>query len=627
MSAPCSNSIRGYSGAHQICFSRFFGELSRQLNLRDDDRTKEVARALTDLGLALAPLVPMPGTQAAFKLLLASIGKRLRPQSLVEERDRLRTSLQQSGTKIVVVVDDIDRLEPAETREVMRLVRLTSDMPNLVFLLAFDRQRVANSLGEQGGGGQNYLEKIVQINHTIPAVREEVLIRVTFDWLNELLDGREVGSLDRNVWGRVFYEVIRPLISNLRDVKRYLNSLPVTLDTIGNEIALADLLGLEAIRVLLPKSFEDLRSCADCLVHPESGPVMLMTQDARAEYCRNKLEKFLDDAGSERRVLEALLENLFPVTQGHLGKSNFGSSWTGIWRRARRVACEEVLHIYLHAGLAETELSVSEVNRLVDALTDKVELEQLLDSLDEDSLEDALERLYDFAGEFEQLAVLTAIPAIVNRMWRLSKHPNGALSLPPRWKATWVVDQMLKRIQDPDALTDVVDRVLEDVDSISGRVAVVEIVGHRESVGRRLVSEEYATHLEQRIVGQLRDARIEDLRAEWNLFHISFIVSGWCDDQVKERVYAQLRAHLEDYWFSVALLRTSMSLAFINGHVEKRIPWESLTDIFGDSLIAVVYELSESKLFLSVTDDDREIVELAQKYASGWRPKSFGVVD
>lgn len=40
---------------------------------------------------------------------------------------------------IVVVVDDIDRLESAEIRDIFNLVGLTASFPNLGYLLAFDR--------------------------------------------------------------------------------------------------------------------------------------------------------------------------------------------------------------------------------------------------------------------------------------------------------------------------------------------------------------------------------------------------------------------------------------------------------------------------------------------------------
>ena len=76
---------------------------------------------------------------------------------------------------MVVLIDDIDRLEPAEIREVVRLVRLTSDLPNVIFLLAYDRGHVAKSLGTSESEGLRYLEKIVQVSYQLPLVRESIL--------------------------------------------------------------------------------------------------------------------------------------------------------------------------------------------------------------------------------------------------------------------------------------------------------------------------------------------------------------------------------------------------------------------------------------------------------------------
>ena len=115
-------------------------------------------------------------------------------------------------------------LRSSEIRELLRLVRLTSDLPNVVFLLAFDRRHVARSLGEDETEGLRYLDKVVQVSYDLPAVRESILPREFFAWLGELIQGRDLAQFDRNVWGRVFYGVIKPLFSNLRDVKRYLYS-------------------------------------------------------------------------------------------------------------------------------------------------------------------------------------------------------------------------------------------------------------------------------------------------------------------------------------------------------------------------------------------------------------------
>ena len=144
--------------------TRFFQELSAQLGQSQSDKVKTVAKALSSLGQSSAPLSPVPGAAVLANVIAGQTANWAKPRSLLAERKHLENVLADSDSRVVVLIDDIDRLEPRETRELMRLVRLTSDLPNVVFLLAFDRQVVAESLNEPGMNGEQYLAKIVQIN-------------------------------------------------------------------------------------------------------------------------------------------------------------------------------------------------------------------------------------------------------------------------------------------------------------------------------------------------------------------------------------------------------------------------------------------------------------------------------
>ena len=212
-------------GSADDLVARFFRELSAQLGRSRSERLTDVAKALSNLGQSLAPLSPITGTTGAANLFAKLIGRWTKPQSLHDKRNRLSEALEASDSRVVVLIDDIDRLELSETRELMRLVRLTSDLPKVVFLLAYDRRHVATSLGENETQGRQYLDKIVQVSYDLPNVREAILPGMLLQWLDELIRGRDLAGLDQNVWGRVFHEVIKPLLGNLRDVKRYLYSL------------------------------------------------------------------------------------------------------------------------------------------------------------------------------------------------------------------------------------------------------------------------------------------------------------------------------------------------------------------------------------------------------------------
>ena len=504
--------------------ARFFAELSAQLG-RDRDKTlEEVASALASLGEGLASVSSVPGMGFLARILGKCVKRWSQPGSLLERRNGLQEALRKVDSRIVVVIDDIDRLEAREVREVMRLVRLTSDLPNLLFLLAFDRERVAESLGEAGLRGQQYLDKIVQVTYELPAIRDRALREVFFDGVARLTEQRGLPEPDEEVWARVYYEIVKPLLRNLRDVKRYLNPLPETLDAIGSEVALADLLGLEALRILRPRAFEDLRAHGEFLVNSDPESLLFMSKDERAELRREELNRMLERAGDDRLLMEAVFEILFPATQDFLGRPRFDSASLGAWRRDRRVANEEVLRVYLEAGLDEGTLSSGDVDDLFSALTDERALARLIDGLDAQRFEDALERLGDYQYEYPIAAVDVAVPVLLNRMGRLSGRRPGFLRMSPRLKVPWIVLQLLRRNKGPDDLAAKAREMLNRIDRLSAWFALLQLLDSGERSGVFIEKDEHQA-LEALLFKRLASAGPEELADEWDLTALSVMGS------------------------------------------------------------------------------------------------------
>ena len=613
-----------FGGADDL-MTRFFSELGAQLNQNENAQLKRVASALSGIGQSLAPLSPFPGTVTVAELVAKVTDAWATAPSLLQRRYQLREALAESNERIIVLIDDIDRLERREIREVMRLVRLTSDLPNLVFLLAFDRARVASSLNwdQDGDDGQQYLDKIVQVSHDVPVARKAILTDMLIAGLNELIEARDLGDPDREVWASVLYEILKPLLGNPRDVKRYLYSLSVTLDTVGEEVALADLLGLEAVRILRPSIFEELKAHADYLVHSDSESHLFMSQDERKREARDKLSKMLERAADDRVLLEPVLRTLFPVTQEFPSSTSYGPVSDGSWRKQRRVASGEVFRTYLQATLDEAALKSSEVRELVDALTDESRLSRLLDSFDEQRFVEALERLGDFEHELPSEAVPTAVPVLVNRMGGLSERSAAPLELPPRWKTSRIVLFILRRVSDKAALAGSLPAVLAKINSLSGCLEVIELVGHRDRVGRQLVEIADSTNLEHQLVERISSASARELAGEWSLARLSMRALAWLEGEDKDRLAGRLREHLSDDDFVLTLLRTSVGYRHSAGDVEKLLSWDTLIGALGDELPDAVDRLTHSQIYEEASEDDRDTVDLARKYASGERPDSL----
>ena len=78
--------------------------------------------------------------------------------SIDDLRGRVSAILRESGRRVVVIMDDIDRLDRTEIQAIFRLVKLTGDFENTAYVLAFDERMVAGAVGEKyaTGSGNAY---------------------------------------------------------------------------------------------------------------------------------------------------------------------------------------------------------------------------------------------------------------------------------------------------------------------------------------------------------------------------------------------------------------------------------------------------------------------------------------
>src|SRR6202012_693202 len=83
----------------------------------------------------------------------SGIGKSIADVDLEMLKNRVDEFLSESTSKIVVYIDDIDRLDKQEIYALFRLVKLTADFSNTTYILSFDEGMVAAAIGERFGAG------------------------------------------------------------------------------------------------------------------------------------------------------------------------------------------------------------------------------------------------------------------------------------------------------------------------------------------------------------------------------------------------------------------------------------------------------------------------------------------
>lgn len=151
----------------------FFG---RSL-IRLSDKIKQYGQYAAKLSspLAAAANTDPSGSIAALSIFAKTFGvlslllPRLTFEKIKSEIEDHFISLRQQypGLKFVVVIDDIDRLEPNEAIEILRLIAKVANFPSVVYLLCYDRAVIAKQINTcLETDGDEYLEKI--IHHSLP---------------------------------------------------------------------------------------------------------------------------------------------------------------------------------------------------------------------------------------------------------------------------------------------------------------------------------------------------------------------------------------------------------------------------------------------------------------------------
>lgn len=233
------------------------------------------------------------------------------PLSLQEHKNRIHRILEEQKQKIIVIIDDLDRLSSDEIVAIFQLVKSLADFPYMIYLLAFDRDIVVKALEDvQKGNGNAYLEKIVQMPFELPRANHIDIEQVFLKRLEEVVEGKEY--CDRGTdWELLFDEGIRPYLASIRDVTRYINAFALKYAMLRNETDPLDLIALTCIQVFEPQMFSQLPYYSDVLCCTEV--TWFQNDEEKAAYHQAIYDTLMASVSQEKKkVCSYILSKLFP---------------------------------------------------------------------------------------------------------------------------------------------------------------------------------------------------------------------------------------------------------------------------------------------------------------------------
>lgn len=235
------------------------------------------------------------------------------PEKIHKELCKILSNLDK---KLVIIIDNLDRLDSSELFLIFKLVRLCSDFPNFVFILAFDREQV-RKLIELQHVDSDFLEKIIQIDIELPIIDQNDIDSFVISNLDKLFSeiSLRIPRGTKESFFDFYYQAISNyLIKDLRSAKRYLNSVVFSIPLVMEEVDIADFLILEVLRVFYPMIYAKLPGYKKELTDFEFGSMDGYLRTQRLELKKGLREWISRELPNKKEAQnwEKLIGFLFP---------------------------------------------------------------------------------------------------------------------------------------------------------------------------------------------------------------------------------------------------------------------------------------------------------------------------
>ncbi|MFC5531266.1 KAP family P-loop NTPase fold protein [Cohnella yongneupensis] len=374
-------------------------------------------------------------------------------------KKEITAELAERNKKLVIIIDDIDRLTNGEIKEIFRLIKVNADFPNTIYLLSFDRHVVELSLDNSlGVSGSKYLEKIIQVTFDIPEARTVDVHKYLFMHLDRILSTlpssvEKFFSSESAYWGNIFHSGVRQYLKNLRTVKRYISSLEFNISQMYTgetiEINPVDFIAIECIRIFEPGFYNFMRQNKDLFT------------STRSEYnSRNDTQRqtsivnaLTSQAVTNSDTLTELIKQLFPQLQGVIenGNSSYGYSWISGWTKELRVCSPthfDSYFAYLPKGSSE-QISQFELESAMQKIRDRNEFESELQCyIANGKIRELLGLFQDYTDDetkFPTQYFENIIVPLLDITDSLPSERKGMADFGSDWDVMRVIYQLLKR--------------------------------------------------------------------------------------------------------------------------------------------------------------------------------------
>jgi len=325
---------------------------------------RKARKALSRYASKVAPfaaIVPVLGSAGATAVKAAG-DQLLGDTSLASQRAQLERALTKIDRKILVLIDDVDRLQGDELTTVLKLVRLVGRLPNISYVLAYDEVTLLDVLGTTDVGGRDahralaYLDKIVQLRLDLPPVSTYRIRNLVNQGIDDVTEahGFALERADAERIGAIYIDCLEPSLTEPRHIKRFFGQVEALYDLVAAEVDFVDFFLITFIRVFFPAVHREVVLNKAELTGTQFEIERTTNEERIAIWEKKLTDKCRLDLDTAKRVL-TILGAMFP----RLDRYGSGA------RSARPIGSPEYFGRYLYLTIPPDDFSDAKVDSAV----------------------------------------------------------------------------------------------------------------------------------------------------------------------------------------------------------------------------------------------------------------------
>lgn len=559
--------------------------------------------------------------------------------SLSHQKLKLRQMMLKLDSPIVVVVDDMDRLGDDEILLVLRLIRANANLPNLTYLLLFQRDVVERAIARHTHeDGSAFLEKFVQVFLDLPRPNIGRIHTAVTNGLTDLVNrlGISWRNFDRERWANLWQPGLSRMFRTLRDAQRYLNVVDFRMAGLVTrgvpEVNVLDVFALECLRLFEPDVHQALLN--------DPGLFLNAVEYSQRKRSIEELDEIKNLANEQRQdAVKAIITSVFPVAHGAYSNTGYDSSFFDKWEADARVCSERIFRRFYAGELQEDTVSEADISDLLAAKDNRNKCVSLIRKqlkrpktamqfLQRLSKETCFAK--SDASQTLRLAIWDTSDEFPARSGTLGIDATDASSIP-----YWLLVEALKRLDSLEAKRQL---VMDTMFESRGVLAFIWTAGGCENRHEKVywwpqLSDEDLSRIRSEALSRLRKAASSGKMLCSP--HLSFLLWAWRRLNI-EHVQQQVRAWLREAPKAtiLTLLRTFISRGsswgmdsyYVREHI--RIVWDDLADFapFEEWQSAVI-RVCSSRRTKKVPEEVAYFNEAAKRQASGQSDRGGRMID